>query len=240
MGGMAFRRKVFVSQKISVLLGDGRELRLQALVSAYGAKYVFQESELPPEMEKAIGTEVEILYKKVPVRCRVVKESNSAGTVYSLRFLKPSSLLLKQINRDIEENGLPSPWIRGLPRLSTDAKHLPVPALVVVDHDGDSVIMNVRNFTLGGMLLEYVGGPLEEVGLGRPILFDIVTNSGDKISDIAGKVTHVSVEESSVDDQQNRYHFGVRFEPMGHQARIKYKALILEHCRGLRYEATET
>jgi hypothetical protein len=230
---MTFRRKVFVSQKISLLV-DGQEIRLQALVSLYGAKYVFEESELPAELRQSIGLEVEILYKKVPVRCRVVKETNGAGTVYSLRFINPSSLLLKQVERDIKENGLPSPWLRSLPRLNADAKHLPVPALVVLDHDGQTLFLNVKNFTLGGLLLEYVGDKLQGVDLGSKLFFDIVTNSGDKISDLAAAVSHISLEQSAHDPAQNRSQIGVRFLPMNHLSAGKYKSLIMSHCVGLK------
>lgn len=235
---MTFRRKVFVSQKISLLV-DGQEIRLQALVSLYGAKYVFEESELPPELRKSIGLEVEILYKKVPVRCRVVKETNGAGTVYSLRFIEPSSLLLKQVERDIRENGLPSPWLRSLPRLSAEAKHLPVPALVVLDHQGQTLFLNVKNFTLGGLLLEYVGDRLTGLDLGSRLFFDIVTNSGDKISDLAAAVTHMSIEQSAHDPAQNRLQLGLRFLPMSHLSAAKYKSLIMNHCVGLKEESPE-
>jgi hypothetical protein len=235
---MTFRRKVFVSQKISLLV-DGREVRLQALVSLYGAKYVFEESELPVEIRHSIGLEVEILYKKVPVRCRVVKETNGAGTVYSLRFIQPSSLLLKQIGRDIEENGLPSPWLRALPRLSADVKHLPVPALAVLDLDGETLFLNVKNFTLGGLLLEYIGDRLGGLELGSRLFFDIVTNGGDKISDLAATVTHLSLEQNAHDSAQNRTQLGVRFLPMSHASGGKYKSLILNHCVGLKEETPE-
>lgn len=232
---MAFRRKVFVSQKISLLV-DGQEIRLQALVSLYGAKYVFEESELPPELRQSIGLEVEILYKKVPVRCRVVKETNEAGTVYSLRFIEPSALLLKQVERDIRENGLPSPWLRSLPRLSTEVKHLPVPALVVMDLEGQTLFLNVKNFTLGGLLLEYVGDQLQGVDLGSRLFFDIVTNAGDKISDLVASVTHVSLEQSAHDPAQNRSQLGVRFLPMSNLSAAKYKSLIMNHCVALKDE----
>lgn len=230
---MTFRRKVFVSQKISLLL-DGQETRVQALVSAYGAKYVFEESELPAGIRDSIGFEVEILYKKVPARCRLVKETNGAGTVYSLRFINPSSLLLKQIERDIRDNGLPSPWLRSLPRLSTELKHLPVPALAVLDLDGQTLFLNVKNFTLGGLLLEYVGDKLRGMELGTQLVFDLVTNAGDKIGDLAALVSHMSLEQSAHDPAQNRSQIGVRLLPMSHVSAAKYKELIMNHCVALK------
>ena len=236
--GMAFRKKVFVSQKITLLV-EGREVPLQALVSVYGAKYVFEESELPEELKGSIGQEVEILYKRVPVRCRVVKETNDAGTVYSFRFVKPGSLLLKQIERDIRENGLPSPWIRALPRLSTEVKHLPVPAIAVLDYEGETLFLNVKNFTLGGLLLEYVGNAMASVKLEDRLYFDLVTNSGDKISELGAMVSHISLEISPTDQNQNRYQLGVRFLPMGRFSGIKYRSLIQEHCLGLKADPRE-
>jgi len=229
---MTFRKKVFVSQKISLLLGS-RELKVQALVSSYGAKYVFEESELPAEIRNTGEAEVDVIYKNIPARCRVVREITSTGTVYSLRFEHPSNLLLRQIERDVKEHGLPSPWRRGLPRLSAAAKHLPVPALAILERGKETLFLNVKNFTLGGLLLEYVGPVLQEVKFGAKFNFDLVTNGGDKISDLSGLVTNVAVESNGV-LEASRMLFGLRLLPMGQVAEYKYRALIKEHCLGLK------
>jgi hypothetical protein len=229
---MTFRKKVFVSQKISLLLG-GQELKVQALVSSYGAKYVFEESELPSQIRNSGDSKVDILYHHILAHCRVVKEITSTGTVYSLRFENPSSLLLRQIERDVEKHGLPSPWRRGLPRLSAEAKHLPVPVLAILERGKETLFLNVKNFTLGGLLLEYVGPALDEVKFGAKFNFDLVTNAGDKISDLSGLVTNVALESNGV-LESSRTLFGLRLLPMEPMAKYKYRALIKEHCLGLK------
>ncbi len=233
IGGMTFRKKVFVSQKIT-WIAQGKESPVQALVSSYGAKYVYEESELPEELRFSSGQELEIIYKKIPVRCRLVSESTAAGKMYSFRFLNPSGLLLRQIEKDVRENGLPSPWLRSLPRLTTEAKHLPVPALAVVEYEGETYFLNVKNFTLGGLMLEHVGEGLKDVVFGTRLSFDLVTNGGDKIADIEALVTHVLREVNQDKKEQSITQFGMRFLPMSFLSETKYKELIKEHCLGLR------
>lgn len=235
---MTFRKKVFVSQKISLHVA-GKEFRVQALVSFYGAKYVFEDSELPQEIREMIGKEIEMIYRKVPVKCRVVREVNSAGIVYSFRFLKPSNLLLKQISKDIQESGLPSPWLRSLPRLNTEAKHLPLPALAVVDYGGDVQFLSVRNFTLGGLLVEYTGTAFRELAVGTKLDFDLVTNGGDKIDNLSAKVTHISSETVEENPEANRVQFGLKFLPMNILSEAKYRSLIKDHCLGLKFQPLE-
>ncbi len=232
-------KKVFTSQKISLVVG-GREFRVQALVSTYGAKYVLDESEIPDAIRANLGQEAQVIYKNVPCRARLVRETTSAGVVYNVRFLNPSGVLVRLIERDIRDSGLPSPWSRALPRLSTEAKNLPVPALAVLHHSGETFFLNVKNFTLGGLLLEYSGEELKEVLLGHRFDFDLVTNFGDKISELSAVVSHVTVEISMEGAEAQRYFFGIRFLPMPLLSESKYRNLIREHCIGLRSEMTGT
>jgi hypothetical protein len=80
---MTFRKNVFVSQKITLMAG-GQEIRVQALISPYGAKYVFEEGELPAFIQEHV--DIELVYKNIPAKCRVVIETVSSGTVYSFRL----------------------------------------------------------------------------------------------------------------------------------------------------------
>jgi hypothetical protein len=226
-------RKVFTSQKFSVFLA-GKEFRVQALVSIYGAKYVFDNTDLPPEGRTCLGMEVQATYKGIPARCRFVRETNGAGTIFSLRFLSPSNLLLQQIEKDVAISGIPSPWMRGLPRLTTIAKHLPVPVLAVVQFGSATFYMNVKNFTLGGLQLEYGGGEVRDLSVGSRLVFDMVTNGGEKLHDISAIITHVAVELSESSGDDGKYQFGVKFLPMGALSDVRFRAMIQAHCEGLR------
>jgi hypothetical protein len=231
-------RKVFTSQKISLFLG-GQEVKVQALISTYGAKYVFDDDDLPDEARASLGLEVQGSYKGIPVRCRFVRETNPAGTIYSLRFLNPSSLLVRQIEKDVSTAGLPSPWMRGLPRLATSAKHLPVPVLSIVSLGSTTFYMNVRNFTVGGLLLEYSGNDLDTLKIGTRLEFDLVTNGGDKLPDIQGVVTHISSEPTDLLADTGRYQFGLRFVGMSAATENRYRGMIREHCEGLKDKMPE-
>jgi hypothetical protein len=232
--GNLMPRKVFTSQKLSLFL-SGKEFRVQALVSVYGAKYVFDDEDLPDEARSSLGLDVQAAYKGIPVRCRFLREVNGAGAIYSLRFLNPTSLFLRQVERDVETTGLPSPWMRGLPRLNTTSKHLPVPVLAVVQTLSNTYYMNVRNFTLGGLMLEYSGSDAGHLVVGSRFMFDLVTNGGDKLPDIQAQVTHLT--EEKLDGQAgSRYQFGLKLLPLGAIAEMRYRNLIKAHCEGLRDE----
>jgi hypothetical protein len=225
-------RKVFTSQKLSLFLA-GKEFRVQALVSSHGAKYVFDEDDLPDEARASLGVDVQATYKGIPVRCRFVREVNVTGAIYSLRFLNPTGLLIRQIDRDVAASGLPSPWMRGLPRLATTAKHLPVPVLAIVQIGSATFYMNVRNFTLGGLMLEYSGNDVAHLGIGTRLELDLVTNGGDKLPDIVAQITHVT-EERLENEGGARYQFGLKMLPLSAVSEMRYRALIRSHCEGLR------
>ncbi|HEY8278487.1 MAG TPA: PilZ domain-containing protein [Bdellovibrionota bacterium] len=226
-------KKVFTSQKITIFLA-GQEHRVQTLVSDQGAKYVFDDDDLPPEAKASLGVEVQVSYKGIPVRCRFVRETNAVGAIYSLRFVNPNSLLLKQIHKDVEASGIPSPWMRGLPRLLTSVKHLPVPLLATVNYRSGTYYMHVRNFTLGGLLMEYSGSDLASPPIGARMELDLVTNGGDKLPEIIGVVTHICAELNSAQGDASRYQFGVRFVGMSNATEARYRGLIRTHCEGLR------
>lgn len=227
-------RKVFTSQKLSLFLA-GKEFRVQALVSSHGAKYVFDESDIPDEARACLGVDVQATYKGIPVRCRFVREVNGTGAIYSLRFLNPTGLLLRQVDRDVAASGLPSPWMRGLPRLNTNTKHLPVPVLAIVQMGVTTYYMNVKNFTLGGLMLEYSGDDVSHVTVGSRLLLDLVTNGGDKLPDISAQVTHLT-EEKLDGGGGSRYQFGLKLLPLSAVAEMRYRGLIRAHCEGLREE----
>jgi hypothetical protein len=230
---MSLRRKIFTSQKISLFFG-GKEYRMQALVSVYGVKYAFDEVELPEEARNYLGYEVQMTYKSIPARCRIITEANGVGKIYNLRFVNPSKVLVKQIERDIRDAGLPSPWMRYLPRLSTETKDLPSPALAMLHHSGETHYLNVKNFTLGGLLLELVGSSINGAVTGTRFSFDLVTNQGDKIEDLTGLVTRVSAEINEKDGSLSRTTYGLKFLPMEALNEAKYRDLIRVHCSMLR------
>ncbi len=181
-----------------------------------------------------IGIEVQATYKGIPVLCRFVREKNAAGTIFSLRFLNPTNLLLRQIEKDVATTGIPSPWMRGLPRLATTAKHLPVPVLAVVQLGAATLYMNVKNFTLGGLQLEYSGNEVRELTVGSRLDFDLVTNGGEKLHDISGIITHVTAEYNNGHGDTGKFQFGMKFIPMGAVSEMRYRAMIRAHCEGLK------
>lgn len=229
---MTIRKKVFTSQKITVIAG--KEFRVQALISTYGAKYVFEEDEIPPELLARLGDEILIHYKNIPVKTRAVKETTAFGTIYNFRFINPSRTLIKQVERDLNESGLPSPWMRGLPRLSTETKNLPIPALVILYYKSQTYFLNINNFTLGGLQVEFVGPDLKDVVYGSKFELDLVTNFGDKIADLNAVVTHVTVEINYDGNGADKYVYGLKLVNMPSLSAVKFRGLIRDHCLGLK------
>jgi hypothetical protein len=167
-----------------------------------------------------------------------VRETNPAGSIYSFRFLRPGNLLLRQIEKDMAVSGLPSPWMRGLPRLHTNAKHLPVPLLATVRFGAGDFNMGVRNFTLGGLLLEYNGSDLNHLAIGARLELDLMTNGGDQLAGMAGTVTHISAELNELRPDSSSFQFGVKFSGMNSLTELRYRTLIRDHCLGLKGEFT--
>ncbi len=225
-------RKVFTSQKLKILV-DGKEFQIQALVSALGAKFVFEEQDIPTELSSNLGKDLNIVYRDNHVKGRLVREKTVTGLMYNLKFNAPSKSFMSMVEADILDSGLPSPWRRALPRLSTAVKNLPAPSLVVLYHNGSTLFLTVRNFTLGGMLCEYLGKDLSTLNVGVKLNFDIVTNSGDKISELSGIVCHISEESLDESGGSVLCHYGIRLLSMNLLSETKYKFLIREYCMGV-------
>jgi len=209
---------------------------VQALVSIYGAKYVFDETNIPDAARACLGLEVQATYKGIPIRCRFVTETNAVGMIFSLRFLSPTNLAIRQIEKDVATSGIPSPWFRGLPRLGTTAKHLPVPVLAIVQFGPITLYMSVKNFTLGGLQLEYSGSEVRDFKVGSRLEFDLVTNGGDKIHDLAGQITNIAREINDALGENGKYQFGMKFLPLSAVSELRYRAIIRAHCEGLKDE----
>ena len=226
-------KKIFTSQKI-VFKIDGRDFSAQGLISSFGAKHLFEDDDIPPELFRHMGEELTFFYREIQGRGRLMRETTTSGSMFNLRFIQPSPRLLRAIDNDILETGLRSPWVRMLPRLSTDARDLPGPALIVIDRAGKNHFLYVNNFTLGGMLVEFIGNDLRGIQIGSKLDFDIVTNSGEKLMNVSAIVAHITSERTGVEQQEaGHYFFGLKFLPMTIFNETKYRALIREHCAGL-------
>lgn len=227
---MALRQKLFTSQKVTILAG-GKEYKTQCLVSKYGAKYVFDEDELPDSLKRDGERIVDLVYKGLLVKGVLVKEVGQSGAVYNLRFMNPGLALMQQIQADILDSGLPSPWKRSLPRLDAQVRDLPVPSIAVLFHRGQSIFLTVKNFTVGGLLVDYAGDELKNCHVGTSLEFDLVTNQGDKIGDLKAVIARVTEEPG--EGSSLRMQLGLKFLPMGILSDAKYRNLIRDHVVGL-------
>src|SRR5690606_5889111 len=95
----------------------------------------------------------------------------------------------------------------------------------------EEFFLGVRNFTLGGLLFEYLGSELEGLNPGAKIEFDLVTNFGDKISGLSGKIAHITHE---YDEHDCRLLLGIKLLPMSFLNETKYRELIREYCAGIK------
>lgn len=225
-------KRIFTSSRLRVQLGH-EALEVDALVSVAGAKNVLRGVDGSALALAWMGQEVDVEYRGHPLRARIVRESGKDGTVFNLRFTRLDPWIADLIRKDVEFHGLPSPWRRGLPRLPAQADHLPVPSVAVVYFRGQEFLLGVRNFTLGGLLLEHVGDELQELVFGQKMEFDLLTNFGERLNYLSARVAHVTEE---IDEQAGvlvrRMQFGLEFMPMNLLNSTKYRALIREFCLG--------
>jgi hypothetical protein len=228
---MVFRKKVFTCQKLSLVSPIGARFELTALVSNMGIKYAFTEDEL--SMDESEPTSVwHGYYGAIPFRAKTLKETSPAGLIFSLLFVEPSAVLLKKIESDVLQEGIPSPWPRSLPRLTTTNKSLPSPALAVHFNNGETHFLHVRDFTLGGLLLETSAG-MDPPLVGASLEMDLVTNTGDKISDVVTVVCRVGWK-APADEGLPTLQLGVKISNLTTAADKKYRDLIRSHCQSLR------
>lgn len=224
-------KRIFTSQKILVS-SSGKNVSVQALVSQFGAKYVFDESEIPMEFLKGKGPELTVMYHEIPVKGVLVKEMNTSGVYFHIRFINPSNLFRHQINIDLKESGLPSPWGRSFARLESEYKNLPAPTIAMVTENSDTKYISIKNFTLGGLLLEHSLSDQIDLKIGTRISFDIVTNHGERLEKIVAEVCNITSESRG--EGGDKCFWGVKFISMHPLSAMKYKNLIKEYCIGFR------
>jgi hypothetical protein len=223
-------KRIFTSQKLRIHLDDGPK-DVDALVSESGAKNVFREASSDELAETYMHRELSLEYRGHQMTGRLSKEINSNGTSYHVRFTRVDSEALDAIRKDVEAQGLPSPWKRSFARIPATAESLPVPSLAVLYLKNQEFFLGVRNFTVGGVLLEYLGGDLSDLEPSVKIEFDLVTNFGDKITQLEGRVAHLTIEHSTGVD---RLLIGVQFLSMSFLNETKYKQMIREYCTGIK------
>ena len=223
-------KRIFTSQTLRIHLDDGPR-DVDTLISESGAKNIFRSEESDNIAQTYMSRELRLEYRGREIYGRLMREKNVDGTSYHVRFTRIDEEVRDLIRKDVEAQGLPSPWRRALPRIPARAETLPVPSLGVLYLKSQEYFLGVRNFTLGGLLFEYLGGDLALLEPQVKIEFDIVTNFGDKINHLEGVVAHLTQEYSGGVD---RLLIGVRFLPMSFLNETKYKELIREYCSGLK------
>src|SRR4051812_782864 len=120
-----------------------------------------------------------------------------------------------------------SPWQRRLPRIATTEKNEQANTVLNVgSYGGTKGFLQIRNFTLGGLLLEYKGAELSNVKIGTRFLFDILASNGDKLTDVEGMVMHISEDLNTLRPESQHFQFGIKFTNMNMVNEAKYKAII--------------
>ena len=93
--------------------------------------------------------------------------------------------------------------------------------------------MNVKDYTLGGLRLEYIGIEKIPYRLGDKMFFELFTSEDEMISSIFGEVRHCTEDPALGSDRVN-YTFGVRIISMPPLEEKKYKNLIVKYCMELK------
>lgn len=211
-----------------------QDLEIDALISEHGAKRVYHESNLPKALVPFLNAEVSMAYKAITVKGQFIKETTFDGVFYNIKFSDLSEELRFAIRADVQATGVDSPWQRKYPRIAIFPElDLPMPFMAVLDRMGASVFLRVKNFTLGGLLLDHTGTELGDVKVGAKIKFDVLANNGEKISDIEAMVMHISQELNVSSEALPNYQFGVKITGMSLMSDAKYRTLIKEYCLGV-------
>lgn len=223
-------RRIFTIQKLKIKIPE-HEFEVDALVSEHGAKRVFHNSNLPASLAPFLSKEIEVFYRDRPVTGQFIKEITFDGVFYNIKFVNINPLLRDLLRYDVKNHGIGSPWQRKFARIPTqDNAEIPMPFMTVLEHMGQSHFLQVKNFTLGGLLLESTGGELTSLTIGTKIIFDILANNGEKISDVTGMVMHISHDLKSTDGVVPNYQMGIKITHMNINSDNQYRDLIREYC----------
>jgi hypothetical protein len=153
---------------------------------------------------------------------------------YNIRFTSITKEQQDEIRKEIAEKGEAAPWARKLPRIATEAAHMnmPGPILCTVKYGGNSYIMNVRDYTLGGVKLEYLGVERLLIPFGDKIVFELLTSDHETIMLITGEIRHIA--EESIATIGTNVLYGVKIISMPSSEEKKYKDMILKYCMQLK------
>jgi hypothetical protein len=177
------------------------------------------------------GTSVQIEIQGLPYTGKLVREEHSRGAHYNFKFHQMTDVQSVLLRRMVEIQGFASPWKREFPRLFVQQApdQLHVPFSVRLGRAGGSVTAHVINFSLHGILFEFVttGLSLGEYA-GMPIEFDLISNYGQLLPDCRGKVARIYDRTWS----QGKILRGiaVQFDKMGKLNDIVYRRMIQEYC----------
>ncbi len=209
----------------------GKIVQTEALVYENGAKRVFSDSDHPENINDYIGKLVHVELKDYLIQGIFTKEITQEGIFYNIRFLSPPETVRSFIREGIRKKGVPTPWIRKLPRIPINRQEnkMPAPLIAVVNYNGQSFFLNIINFTVGGLLLESSALDMQTVSVGAVIEFDLLINHGEQIGGLTAQVMHISEDFHEPDHEAVRL-YGVKFFPMNLLNQTKYNKVIKDYC----------
>ena len=109
---------------------------------------------------------------------------------------------------------------------------MPGPALALITHKNRSHRLDIKNFTLGGLMVETSDEEITDLPLGTVLEVELITNHGERISGMPAMIRHISLE--LVTAQITKVSWGLKFMPMKLETDGRYRDLIAAHCRVLR------
>lgn len=230
-------KPLFFETSFQVEYADQR-VDLKGLISESGITKIFITGKPPLFLEMALGHTVNVYIDVLTVRGVLGQQFVEHGSYYEIRFVELKDPQRNFIKQRIETDGKNPGWQRQFPRIPVDRSHddpeLPVANLCLIRFVGQEVFVSVLNFTLGGLRVETFGDNLSELRVGARVSFDLITNTGNIMTNFTGEVRNISTNENNADGTKViTRSFGIRMVDMHPVNERKYRDLIRDYCQAL-------
>lgn len=214
---------------------QGTTLSLRGLFSPAGVTKIYLTAGLPEYWKSLLGEAVNVRLDKMEIPGILLQQYVEHGTFYEIKFRELAEPLLQYLEQRMQTDGISPGWQRKYPRIPVkgyEDPELPVPNLCMVRFVGQEIFVNVMNFTLGGLRIETLGDSLGEIRVGSTLHFDLITSTGDILTNLSAEVRNIAVHDHRSPEGVSSLtrSFGLRFTNMDPVNERKYRALIRDYC----------
>jgi len=213
---------------------EEHSIALRGLISPTGITKVHFPTKVDPIWTALVGSKVEVVVDGYTIAGFLVKQSVEHGNFHEIRFRDISPGAANYLLQKIIAEGVDPGWRRKFPRIPIvegEESDLPIPNLCVVRFIGQEIIVNVMNFTLGGIRIRTLTNVLSELRVGSVVHFDLIATNGAVMPNLCGEVKNIAIHQSEEVGSTNiTRSFGLEFKDLDPVNERRYKDLIKEYC----------